>query len=197
LKEKDYAGEIAKSFRELWPAAFYTKIPDAQISPTLRAQGIGAPIARPFDAFAVSNGLFCALEYKIHKALTGFALDHIRPIQRLSLAKVENNGCAAGIVINIRVKREVVKKRYASAKSGYNSTLVIPYHHWAVYEEYKRQCNSKSIPFKDMISANIPGAWVCPRVKLPNKTYGWDVENMFKYLTTGIMPAPAQPNLFT
>lgn len=179
MKEKTFQSEFGHSIRELFPDAFYYKIPDSPYSPNI----IRRPIKKPFDCFMVLDNIFHAFELKMHSTVDAFAFNNVVDHQKAALLKVSANGYPAYVLINIRTKvSERDKVKFSLDKSTINYIYYITV---ADYLKLEADSSRKSLPFQFFIDA-IGGEHCINRIRLPDKTMGWDVEKLCKLKTLNI-----------
>ena len=100
MNEKDFAVEIKHSLETQLRNCHYKKIPDQIFNPSSFAR---FNPDKDYDAFAVYQGCFSALEYKFHKKTSAFPLSSVSMIQRSSLLDVAENGGNAYVVVGVRI----------------------------------------------------------------------------------------------
>lgn len=146
MKESIFQGEWMRSFREHYPGSHFVKIPDM---PRIGAQARFNPI-KPYDCYALLEGVFYAFELKWQKPLTGFAFNKVKGHQIAFLKDVQGNGGKAYLVINYRNHQVPLKqqKMFGVGRRVNMVAIMDPF----VYEDVEGSVDGGSLPFSRILS---------------------------------------------
>lgn len=107
MKESEYLTHLRGRFLEKHPEGFWYKIPDSM--------GVDGQ-KRPYDVYALYDGIFLAIEGKMHKSIEPFYFSNIRPHQIYNLRKTFKNGGRAYISIGVRCNISSSQKKRLNYK---------------------------------------------------------------------------------
>ena len=104
MRESYFHREWMESWLKQRPGSHVVKIPDMPRGPKSSAETRFNPI-KPFDIYVMDDGVFYALELKLHITFSAFPFKKVTENQINSLLEVEKNNGIGAVVINYRTNK--------------------------------------------------------------------------------------------